>query len=72
MCLDGCLPNDIVQGPNDVLYFTKNDAGLGRIRTSGEVLSDVAPPNTNANGNGIAAHGNKVWYTEFNSNSLWR
>jgi hypothetical protein len=30
------------------------------------------PPNTNANGNGIAAHGNKVWYTEFNSNSLWR
>jgi virginiamycin B lyase len=72
VCLDGCLPNDIVQGPNDVLYFTKNDAGLGRIRTSGEVLSDVAPPNTNANGNGIAAYGNKVWYTEFNSNSLWR
>jgi streptogramin lyase len=43
VCLDGCLPNDIVQGPNDVLYFTKNDAGLGRIRASPDVLSDVAP-----------------------------
>jgi virginiamycin B lyase len=78
VCLDGCLPNDIVQGPNDVLYFTQNDPGLGRITTSGEVLSDVAPvdeqgnPITSAIGNGIAAHGDDVWFTDFINNSLWR
>src|SRR3954452_12572803 len=29
VCTD-CFPTDIVQGPNNVLYFTKNDAALGR------------------------------------------
>jgi virginiamycin B lyase len=78
VCLDGCLPNDIVQGPGDVLYFTQNDPGLGRITTSGEVLPDVAPvddqgnPITNAIGNGIAAHGDDVWFTDFNNYSIWR
>jgi virginiamycin B lyase len=67
-----------VQGPNNILYFTQNDPGLGRITTSGEVLSDVTPvdeqgnPITSAIGNGIAAHGNDLWYTDFNNNSLWR
>src|SRR5206468_2339787 len=28
-----CFPNRIVQGPGGVLYFTKSDPGLGRIRT---------------------------------------
>ena len=78
VCLDGCLPNDIVQGPGNVLYFTQNDPGLGRITTSGEVLPDVAPVDgegnqiTNAIGNGIAAAGGNVWYTDFNNDSLWR
>jgi streptogramin lyase len=78
VCLDFCLPNDIVQGPGGVLYFTQNDPGLGRITTSGEVLSDVAPmdeqgnPITDAIGNGIAAHDNDIWFTDFNNNSLWR
>jgi len=66
-----CLLNDIVQGPNDILYFTTNNQGLGRIRTSGEVLPTVEPGNSNALGNGVAAHGNTVWYTDFNNNSLW-
>jgi virginiamycin B lyase len=72
--VDGChcFLNDIVQGPNDILYFTTNNQGLGRITTKGEVLPTVEPGNTNALGNGVAAHGDAVWYTDFNNNSLWR
>jgi virginiamycin B lyase len=66
------LLNDIVQGPNDILYFTTNEPGLGRITTSGDILSFVKPDNFLANGGGIAAHGNDIWYTDFNNNSLWR
>src|ERR671913_157525 len=67
-----CLPNDIVQGPGDVLYFTTNNPGLGRITTGGEILPFVAPNNSAANGSGIAAHGDDVWYADFNNDSLWR
>src|SRR3954452_2278832 len=67
-----CFPNDIVQGPGGVLYFTKSDPGLGRITTSGTVLPDVVPPNTSANGNGVAARGNDVFYAAFNTDSIWR
>jgi virginiamycin B lyase len=67
-----CSLNDIVQGPSGILYFTTNDPGLGRITTSGEVLSFVKPDNTSANGGGIAARGNDIWYTDFNNDSLWR
>jgi streptogramin lyase len=66
------LLNDIVQGPGDVLYFTTNNPGLGRITTDGEILPFVAPDNTLANGSGIAAHGDDVWYADFNNDSLWR
>jgi virginiamycin B lyase len=67
-----CLPNDIVQGPGGVLYFTTNNPGLGRITTSGVVLPFVAPENSLANGAGIDAHGTDVWYADFNNDSLWR
>jgi virginiamycin B lyase len=73
-----CLLNDIVQGPGGVLYFTHNNSGLGRITTSGVVLDVVAPvdeqgnPITTALGNGIAARGNDIWFTDFINNSLWR
>jgi len=67
-----CLLNDIVQGPDGVLYFTTNNPGLGRITTSGEVLPFVAPNNSLANGAGIDAHGTDVWYADFNNDSLWR
>ena len=67
-----CFPSDIVQGPGDVLYFTKSDPGLGRIATTGTVLPDVVPPNTAANGNGVAAFGNDVYFAAFNTNSIWR
>jgi streptogramin lyase len=67
-----CFPNDIVQGPGGVLYFTKSDPGLGRITTDGTVLPDVVPPNTSANGNGVTVSGNGVYYAAFNTNSIWR
>ena len=72
--VDGCqcFLNDIVQGPNNILYYTTNNQGLGRITTSGEVLPTVEPGNSNALGNGVAAHGDTIWYTDFNNNSLWR
>ncbi len=67
-----CFPSDIAQGSGGILYFTKNDPGLGRITTSGTVLPDVVPPNSLANGNGVAAVGNAVYYAAFNTNSIWR
>ncbi|HEX2739905.1 MAG TPA: hypothetical protein VHM69_05615 [Rubrobacter sp.] len=67
-----CSPNDIVQGPDGILYFTTNDPGLGRITTEGEVLPFVAPDNSLANGGGIAAHLDDIWYTDFNNDSIWR
>jgi virginiamycin B lyase len=36
-----CFPTDIVQGSDGILYFTKNDASLGRITTDGTVLPDI-------------------------------
>ena len=74
-----CFLNDIVQGPNNILYFTHNNPGLGRIRTSGQVLDPVVPQDeqgnqiTDAIGNGIAAAPDgSLWFTDFNNNSLWR
>ncbi len=72
-----CFLNDIVQGPNEILYFTTNNPALGRIRTSGEVLPNVpTPPDENGFhntiGNSIAAHDDDIWFTDFNTNSLWR
>jgi virginiamycin B lyase len=67
-----CFPNEIVQGPDGILYFTKSDPGLGRITTSGTVLPDVVPPNTLANGEGVAASGNSIYFAAFNTNSIWR
>jgi virginiamycin B lyase len=67
---DFCFPNDIVQGPDGILYFTKSAAALGRITTAGQVLSDVNLPFPN--GNGLAAHGDDIWITDFNQNLVWR
>ena len=71
VCLS-CFPNGIVQGPNNILYFTKSDPALGCITTAGQVLPDVVVPNSLANGNGIAARGDDIWFAAFNTNSIWR
>jgi len=67
---DFCFPTDIVQGSDGILYFTKNDASLGRITTDGQVLPDAGAP-FQFNGNGLDAHGDDIWVTDFN-NSIQR
>ncbi|MFL6002873.1 MAG: hypothetical protein ACJ72P_08710, partial [Nocardioides sp.] len=64
----GGFPNDIVQGPGGVLYFTSNP-GLGRITTAGVVLPLINAPFTSGQ---LAARGNDIWITDFNADSLWR
>lgn len=66
-----CFPGDIVQGSDGILYFTKNDAPLGRITTDGTVLPDAGTP-FQFNGGSVAAHGDDIWVTDFNNHSLWR
>jgi streptogramin lyase len=67
-----CIVTDIVQGPGDVLYYTSNDPILGRITTSGQILAPIEMPNSNALAGDLAVHGNEIWITDFNNDSLWR
>jgi len=73
---NGCIITDIARGPGDTLYFTSNDASLGSISTAegtaGQQLASVPLPNSNALGGNLAVHGNDVWITDFNNDSLWR
>jgi virginiamycin B lyase len=69
---DTCIVTDIIQGPNDVLYYTSNEPILGRITTSGTILDPIAIPNSNAVAGDLAVHGNEIWFTDFNNDSLWR
>src|SRR3954468_12382792 len=68
---DQCFPTDVVQGSDGILYYTKNDAPLGRLRTTGEVLPDVGPV-FSFNGNGLAAHGSDIWIADFNNGVMHR
>jgi streptogramin lyase len=68
---DFCFPTDIVQGSDGILYFTKNDAPLGRITTSGQVLPDAGEI-FSFNGNGLDAHGDDIWIADFNNASIHR
>jgi streptogramin lyase len=68
---DFCFPTDIVQGSDGVLYFTKNDAPLGRITIDGRVLPDAGDP-LQFNGNGLDAPGDDIWVTDFNNDSIHR
>ena len=63
---------DIIQGPDDVLYYTTNNPILGRITTSGEILDPIAIPDSNAVAGDLAVRGDEIWFTDFNNDSLWR
>jgi virginiamycin B lyase len=67
-----CIVTDIIQGPNNILYYTSNDPILGRITTSGQILEPIDIPNSNAVAGDLAVHGNEIWFTDFNNDSLWR
>ena len=67
-----CIITDIVQGPDNILYFTSNNPILGRITTAGAQLASVDIPNNNAVAGDMDAQGNDIWFTDFNNDSLWR
>jgi len=67
----GSSPEHITQASDGILYFTKNDAPLGRITTDGEMLPD-AGERFSFNGNGLDAHSDDIWVTDFNHDSVWR
>jgi streptogramin lyase len=65
-----CFLNDIVQGPNGVLYFTTNSNRLGRITTAGTIQSFIETPFDV--GDSLARRGNNLWINDFNTGSIWR
>ena len=67
-----CILTDIVQGPDDVLYYTSNEDELGRITTDGTSLPAVQMPDTDVLAGSLAVHGDDVWITDFNNHSVWR
>ena len=67
-----CSLSDMVQGPEGILYFTSNDPVLGRITTSGEFLAPIPMPENDVLAGDLAVHGNHIWITDFNNDSLWR
>src|ERR671911_2168147 len=67
-----CSLSDIVQGPQDILYFTSNEPILGRITTSGVFLEPIPMPETDLLAGELAVHGDDIWITDFNNDSLWR
>ena len=52
---DFCFPNDIVQGSDGLLYYTRNDAPFGRVTTSGVALPVDPEDLFRFNGNGLDA-----------------
>jgi virginiamycin B lyase len=65
-----CSLNDIVQGPDNILYFTTNNNSLGRITTQGTLQPFIETPF--AVGGTLATHGDDLWINDFNSRSIWR
>ena len=71
---DGCITNDIVEGPDGILYVSDNDGQLRRITTSGEVLSSISP----CGGvfcdplGGLAADSTSIWFTDFFNDRVGR
>ena len=67
-----CIVTDIVQGPADILYFSSNEAFLGRITTAGTFLPPIPTPDSGALAGDLAVHGSQIWMTDFNTDALWR
>ena len=68
---DFCITNDIVQGPDGILYISDNQGELRRISTAGEVLSSVPVEGANPLG-GLAADATSIWFADFFSNRVGR
>jgi virginiamycin B lyase len=70
---NGCILTDIIQGPGNVLFFTSNNPFLGRYNwATGTFLAPIDIPNSGAVAGDLAVHGDEIWFTDFNNDSLWR
>jgi virginiamycin B lyase len=70
---NSCILTDIIQGPDNILYFTSNNPFLGRYNWQiGAFLAPIDTPNNNAVAGDLAVHGSDIWFTDFNNDSLWR
>ena len=71
---DGCITNDLVQGPDGVLYVSDNDGQLRRITTAGQVLGALSPCGEvfcDPLG-GVAADSTSIWFADFFNNRVGR
>jgi virginiamycin B lyase len=71
---DGCITNDLVQGPDGVIYTSDNDGQLRRITTSGEVLSSISHCGSvfcDPLG-GVAADSTSIWFADFFNDRVGR
>jgi streptogramin lyase len=70
--VDGCqcFLNDIVQGPNNILYITTNSNRLVSLTTAGMVRPFIETPFVV--GDSLARRGNDLWINDFNTGSIWR
>ena len=71
---DSCVTNDIVEGPDGILYISDNDGQLRRITTSGEVLSSISPCGEvfcDPLG-GVAADSTSIWFADFFNDRVGR
>ena len=71
---DTCITNDIVQGPDGILYISDNDGQLRRITTSGEVRSSISPCGEVfcAPLDGVAADSTSIWFADFFNDRVGR
>ena len=71
---DGCVTNDIVQGPDEILYISDNDGHLRRITTTGEVLPSISPCGDVFCDplDGVAADSTSIWFADFFNNRVGR
>ena len=70
---NSCILTDIIQGPDNVLYFTSNDPFLGGYNwQTGTFLAPIHIPNSDAVAGDLAVHGDDIWFDDFNNDLLWR
>jgi streptogramin lyase len=68
---DTCITNDIVEGPDGILYVSDNDGQLRRITTSGELLSSIPVEGASPLG-GVGADSTSIWFADFFNNRVGR
>ena len=71
---DSCVTNDIVEGPDGILYISDNDGQLRRITTSGEVLGSISPCGEVFCDplDGVAADSSSIWFADFFNDRVGR